>query len=345
MKLAIIFGGSSNEHEVSIASACSIIQNLDHQKYEIFPIYLDKNNQFWLWKKDIHTIQPMEIGVLPVPLEPIEEPFLFLKTIDCVFLMIHGKNGEDGTLASVLEFMNIPYVGNNPTPSMITMDKIYTKEILELNHIKTAHYLAFTKYMDYYIMNGQKWNFNQILNFIDKRMSYPLFIKPANSGSSIGISKVKRKEELELAIKEALKIDVRILVEQEIKGRELECAILERDGEILASVIGEVLTNSDYYSYDAKYMNKEINTKIPALLSADLLQKIRQTAIQSFQVLNLRGYSRVDFFLDEQENIILNEINTVPGFTEISMYPKLWEASGICYRTLLDVLIEESLKK
>lgn len=176
-------------------------------------------------------------------------------------------------------------------------------------------------------------------------MIFPLFIKPANSGSSVGISKAKNREELEQAIKIALDVDTRILAEQEIKGRELECAILECKGKILASTVGEILASDEFYSYDAKYKNQESKTLIPALLSSDIARQIKEIAIQAFQILNLRGYSRVDFFLDEEGNIILNEINTIPGFTEISMYPKLWEASGFSYTTLLDILVEESLKK
>lgn len=345
MKLAVLFGGSSNEHEVSVVSACSVIKNLDHQKYEIIPIYLDKNNQFWLWVKDINTIGPMEIGTLPEELELIENPFKFLKNMDSVFLMIHGKNGEDGTLASIFDFLGIPYVGNKPMPSMITMDKIYTKDILELNHVKTAKYIAFTKYMDFYIIEGKRYSFKQVLDYLEEKMFFPLFIKPANSGSSVGINKAKNKQELERAIQIALDVDTRILVEQEVKGRELECAILEWNGEILASTVGEVLAGDEFYSYDAKYKNQESKTVIPALLSFDISSQIKEIAIQAFQILNLRGYSRVDFFLDETGNIILNEINTIPGFTEISMYPKLWEASGISYTKLLDILVEESLKK
>ena len=168
-------------------------------------------------------------------------------------------------------------------------------------------------------------------------MIFPLFIKPANSGSSVGISKAKNREELEQAIKIALDVDTRILAEQEIKGRELECAILECKGKILASTVGEILASDEFYSYDAKYKNQESKTLIPALLSSDIARQIKEIAIQAFQILNLRGYSRVDFFLDEEGNIILNEIN--------SMYPKLWEASGFSYTTLLDILVEESLKK
>ena len=189
MKLAVLFGGSSNEHEVSVVSACSIIKNLDKNKYDITPIYLDKKDDFYFWRKDINEIEPIEIGVLPTSLEKIEEPFSILKNYDCVFLMIHGKNGEDGILASILEFLHIPYVGNKPAPSIITMDKIYTKDILECNHIKTSKYQSFMKYNDTYMYDGKSCSFDEVLKQILEKLSFPMFVKPANSGSQLELEK------------------------------------------------------------------------------------------------------------------------------------------------------------
>ena len=345
MKLAVLFGSSSNEHEVSVVSACSIIKNLNKEKYEITPIYLDQQNEFYLWKKDVCEIGPMEMGILPDSLEKIEDPFSYLKSFDCVFLMIHGKNGEDGILASILDFLKIPYVGNKPVPSMITMDKIYTKDILELNHIKTAKYVSFTKYFDDYICNGEEMSFDEILEKVKNCLSFPMFVKPSNSGSSIGVSKVQNLDELKEGVRDALKIDDRVLVEEMVAGRELECAILEKDQQIFASVVGEVKSHDEFYSFDAKYKNAESKTLIPADLRKEDEANIQDIAIKAFKILNLRGYSRIDFFLTDDHQVILNEINTIPGFTEISMYPKLWEASGINYSDLLDVLIVENIKK
>lgn len=345
MKLAVLFGGSSNEHEVSVVSACSVIKNLDKNKYDITPIYLDAKNQFYIWKEDVKNIEPMEMGLLPTSLEKLNEPFLILKNFDCVFIMVHGKNGEDGVLASIFEFLHIPYVGNKPASSMITMDKIYTKDILELNHIKTSKYKSFMKYNDMYIYDGESYLLDEVLKQIEGEFSYPIFVKPANSGSSIGVSKVNDGKELEKAINEALKIDERILIEEMIVGREFECAILERDGKVETSVVGEVIANDEFYSFDAKYKNSESKTVIPADISKDDSSRIREIATKAFQILNLHGYSRIDFFLTEQHQVILNEINTIPGFTEISMYPKLWEATGVSYSDLLDNLIVANLKK
>lgn len=341
MKLAILFGSSSNEHEVSVISACSVIKNLDKSKYDITPIYLDRDNKFYVWQEEIQNICPQKIGVLPKNLALISEPFTFLKQFDKVFLMIHGKNGEDGVLASILEFLNIPYVGNKPAASMISMDKIYTKDLLEINHIKTAKYVSFMKYNDLFLYDGKSCSFKQILENIETSLSYPMFVKPANSGSSIGVNKAFDGESLKEAIEEALKIDERVLVEEMVVGRELECAILEHNQKVEASVIGEVLAGDEFYSFDAKYKNSASKTIIPAAIDTIDVEAIQKIAIQAFQALNLHGYSRVDFFLTENHQVILNEINTIPGFTEISMYPKLWEASNISYTDLLDILIGE----
>lgn len=345
MKLAILFGGSSNEHEVSVVSACSIIKNLDKNKYDITPIYLDRKDEFYFWREDVKNIQPMEIGILPTSLEKIDDLFSFLKDFDCVFIMIHGKNGEDGILASIFEFLHIPYVGNKPAPSMITMDKIYTKDILELNHIKTAKYQSFMKYNDTYICDGKSCSFDEVLKQILDKLSFPMFVKPANSGSSIGVGKANDTDELKQAIREAFEIDKRILVEEMVVGREVECAILERGGKVGASVVGEVLASDEFYSFDAKYKNSESKTVIPADISEEDSFQIRKIAVRAFQILNLHGYSRIDFFLGSDHQVILNEINTIPGFTEISMYPKLWEATGVSYSELLDTLIVENIKK
>ena len=344
MKLAVLFGSSSNEHDVSIVSASAIIKNLDKNKYDITPIYLDRQNKFYIWKEKIKDITPLPIGEEPKKLEAIEDIFSFLKTFDGVFLMIHGKNGEDGILPSIFQFEQIPYVGNKPQACMITMDKIYTKDILELNHIKTAKYMAFTKYYDEYICGGKTYSFEELLKEL-QQMNYPLFVKPANNGSSIGVSKVMNSDELRIAIHQALLIDERILIEEGVLGRELECAILERDHQILASRVGEVLASDEFYSFDAKYKNQESKTVIPAEISKQDEEKIKQIAIQAFKILNLHGYSRVDVFLTDDHQVILNEINTIPGFTEISMYPKLWEASGLSYAELLDTLIVENINK
>lgn len=343
MKIGILFGSSSNEHEVSVVSASSIIQNLDKEKYEIIPIYLNKKNEFFIWQKDINKIKPEKIGVLPTKLKRINEPFIYLKTFDVIWIMIHGKNGEDGKLAHILDFLKIPYIGNNAESSIITMDKILTKELLEKNNIKTSPYIAITKYHNEYIVGKKELTKQDLYKLINQKLKYPLYIKPARSGSSIGITKVNNTKDLETGINKAFKIDNRILIEEEIKGRELECGIIEIEGEIIPSIIGEVNCQNNFYTFEEKYQKEEENTLIPANLDQKTSKKIQELATKIFKILNCNTYSRCDFFLKE-EKIILNEINTIPGFTTISMYPKLFEKSGISYPKLLDLLIEESLK-
>lgn len=343
MNIAVIFGSSSNEHEVSVVSASSVIKNLDKTKYNITPIYLDKENNFYKWLEDIKNIKPLAIGILPTNLEKIINPFDYLKKFDLIFMMIHGKNGEDGILSSIFDFLDIKYIGNTPRTSIITMDKTLTKDILERNNIKTSKYLYFTKYNNTYIYKDLSLNYNNLESIINNNMNYPVFVKPACSGSSIGITKVKNNSELKSALELALQIDDKILIEEEIKGREVECGILEKEGEILASAIGEVKAADEFYSFDAKYNNKESITIIPAKLDSDISVKVQDLAIKVFKILNCHGYSRCDFFITEDNEIILNEINTIPGFTEISMYPKLFEASSINYSELLDILINEKI--
>lgn len=345
MNIAVIFGSSSNEHEVSVVSAASIIKNLDKEKYKIIPIYMDKNNNFFEWKEDILNIKPLEIGVLPTNLERIDNIFEYLKKFKIVFIMIHGKNGEDGILSSIMDFLDIKYIANRPLASMITMDKILAKDTLEANNIKTSKYVYFTKYNGKFVFKDEFLDKDTIIKRLESHLKYPMFVKPSNSGSSIGVNKALNKEELKLAIAKALEIDDRVLVEEAVVGREVECGILEKDGEIIASRVGEVLSAEEFYSFDAKYKLEESKTVIPAQISEDIEEKIRDLAKKVFRILNCHGYSRCDFFISENNEIILNEINTIPGFTEISMYPKLFMASGISYSELLDIIINEAMNR
>lgn len=344
MKIAILFGSSSNEHDVSIVSASSVIKNLDHQKYIITPIYIDQENNFYEWTEDIEKIEILSIGNIPKPLKKITNIFNYLKKFNLVFIMIHGKNGEDGTLSTIFDFLNIKYLANKPAASIITMDKIFSKIILEENGIKTSPYLYFTKYNNEYLFKDKSLTFEEVIETINSKLTLPLFVKPAGSGSSIGVTKVTIKDQLKEALKIALEIDNRILIEEGIDGREIECGLLEQDGLIKASAIGEVKSAEDFYSFSAKYTNESSLTEIPAQIPAQKTKEIQDLAIKIFKILNCHGYSRCDFFLKKDGTIIFNEINTIPGFTEISMYPKLFEASNIQYKDLLDILITNALK-
>ena len=341
MKLAIIFGSASNEHDISIVSATSIIKNLDKEKYQITPIYLDKNNEFYWWKKNVLEIDVLKVGEKPLELEKIKDPFTYLKGFDLVWIMIHGVPGEDGTIAGILDFLKIKYIGQKPRASIVTMDKILTKEILEQNGILTTKCLAFTKYNDEFIYKNRSLNKDEVLEKIKEKIKYPLYLKASNSGSSIGVYRVLNDDELKEKLNEALKIDTRILVEEECVGQELECAVLEDNHEVKASRVGEVLAIDKFYSFDAKYHNPTENTIIPANIDKDIEAKIQKYAVQIFKLLECHGYSRCDFFLRDGQ-IYLNEINTIPGFTTISMYPKLFQADNIDYAQLLDIIIENA---
>lgn len=341
MKIAVIFGGSSNEHEVSIASASSIITNLDPSKYQVTPIYLDKNNEIY----EYNLLSFNKDTDFKNHSKKISEGFTYFKKFALTFIMIHGKNGEDGILSSIFEFLGLKYLANKPEASIITMNKALTKNILELNNIKTAKYLYFHKYNNEYIYQDKVVTINELTNIINNKLNYPLYVKPTKSGSSIGVMHVLTKDNLLSALNEALKIDNEILIEEEIKGHELECGILEHNKEIIASTVGEVLCSNSFYSFKEKYESPISNTIIPAKISDNLSAKIKEQAIKIFKILDLHGYSRIDFFLNDNNEIILNEINTIPGFTEISMYPKLFIHDGIPYPKLLDILINEALKK
>ena len=344
MKIGILFGSSSNEHEVSVVSASSIIKNIDHEKYEVIPIYLGKKNNFYLWEESIEKIEILPFGQLPTNLKKLENPFEYLKKFDLIFIMIHGKNGEDGIISSILTFLNIPYVGNKTMASVVTMDKILTKEIIESNGIITSSYLYFTKYNNEYLYKDKKITKRELYNEISKKLKYPVFVKPASNGSSVGVTKVTSESELDHALEIALRVDHRILVETAIIGKEIECGILEKDDDLIVSVLGEVKSAEDFYSYNAKYTNSESNTIIPAAIDSKTTKKIQAMALKAFQILDCHIYSRCDFFLSDDGKIIFNEINTIPGFTEISMYPKLFASSGISYPELIDTLIISSLE-
>ena len=331
IKLGIIYGGLSTEHEVSINSAKSIIDNIDKDKYEIYKIYIDKKGN---WYKEDNKI---------------DNVFDYLRNLDVIFPILHGLYGEDGTIEGLFELLGVPYVGCNVLSSSICMDKIYTKMILDKIGIDTAKYIYVKKVKDKYIyinntFEEKELSLEEISLLVEDSLSFPVFVKPSRSGSSIGINKAHNKEELIKYIKYASGFDSKILIEENIIGRELECAILG-NALVEASPIGEILPKGEFYSYNAKYID-DSETLIPNDIDKIVYDKIRSIAVKAYKALDCRGLSRVDFFLEKDTNrIILNEINTMPGFTTISMYPKLWESIGISYKELLDKLINLALEK
>ena len=340
-KLGVIFGGMSTENEVSIVSANSVLKNLDKEKYEIYPIYIGKDGTWYKYQesnKEVGFGQEIEQG------DKIENVMEYLKNLDIIFPVLHGLYGEDGTIQGLFELLKIPYVGCKVLASSVGMDKVYTKIIFEKAGLKQAKYVYIRKFGNKYINIDKDFNekietLEETAQDIEKNLKYPLFIKPSNSGSSVGINKANNREELEKYIEYASQFDNKILVEQGISGKEVECAVLGNE-EVIASCVGEIKAADEFYSYDAKYKNEESKTCIPADIPQDVAEKIRVQAIKAFKSIDGKGLSRVDFFVENGTNeIYINEINTLPGFTNISMYPKLFEASGIPYKELLDKLI------
>lgn len=305
LKIGVLFGGKSAEHEVSLQSAKNIINALDKNKYQIFSIKIDKKGKF---------------------------NFSLLQKVDVIFPVLHGPYGEDGVMQGVFKEMGKPFVGASVLGSAVGMDKDVMKRLLRDAGIKIGKFISL-KY-------GEEISFEKA----NMELGLPIFIKPVNMGSSVGISKVKNKYEFDIGIKKAFKYDVKIILEENVSGREIECSVLGNDSPI-ASVPGEIIANDEFYSYDAKYINSGSITEIPAKLDKNTVKKIQEIAIKTFKVLNCEGMGRVDFFLKKNGEILVNEINTIPGFTNISMYPKLWETSGLPLPKLLDKLIELAFER
>lgn len=323
-KVLILFGGNSFEHKVSCMSAKSILNNIDNTKYDVTPVAIDKNNKWYIYKGDIANIEKWHNEYI-IEIENIVE---FIKQFDIVFPVLHGANGEDGRLQGMLDLFNIKYVGCKTLPSAVCMDKIFSKYIFNYLNIPQIPFTEVTNDIS--------------INDIISEINFPMIVKPANGGSSIGINKVNNKKELKKAIKEAYKYDNKVLVEKYVIARELECAVLV-DKNIKVSNVGEIKAANEFYDYNAKYENNKSYTIIPADLPDSVVTQIQEYAKKAFIGTNASSLSRVDFFYDEINNeIYLNEINTMPGFTEISMYPQLFINEGYTYKELINILIENA---
>lgn len=326
-KILIVFGGNSSEHYVSCKSAKSIIENIDKKLFKYQIAGIDFDNTWYKFSDDLSFLENgnwKEANVLK-----IDNIISYLKDFDVVFPITHGTSGEDGRLQGMLELFNIPFVGCKTLASSIGMDKGMSKVIFDSLNIEQVPYMVIAD--DYKI------------NDIIEQIEFPIIVKPANGGSSIGISKANDKKELIKAIKEAKKYDKKIIIEKFIKARELECAVLENKGNVLCSNPGEIKSANEFYDYDAKYINDSSYTIIPDDIPLDVVNKIKEYAKRIFKGLNCIGYARIDFFYDEENNkIYINEINTIQGFTSISMYPKLIESIGINYTDLITTLINNA---
>ncbi len=358
-RVAVIFGGQSSEHEVSRVSAQSVIENINKQKYDVVMIGITKDGQWLTYDGPVEKIGSGEWEAiaqkkLPEPMQETAEETTAVVTnntarsilaenkapIDVVFPVLHGCNGEDGTIQGLFELAGIPYVGCGVLGSAVGMDKAYTKIIFEKEGLPQGDYLAFSRKQIYY-------QNDEVVKEVEGKLTYPCFVKPSNAGSSVGVNKASNREELIRALDIAAKNDRRILVEEFINGREIECAVLGNDNPI-ASTVGEVVPCNDFYDYEAKYqVGDDSKVIIPAQnLPEETVQKIREYAVRAFKCLDCAGLSRVDFFVHKVTGeIYINEINTLPGFTKISMYPKLWAESGIPYSELIDKLIELAFER
>lgn len=346
--VAVIFGGQSSEHVVSCMSAANVIDRINTDKYNLILIGITQEGK-WLKVDSVQAIrdeswrkETVSAAILP---DAEKKCALFMENgtmtevkLDVVFPVLHGLCGEDGTIQGLLELAKIPYVGCGVLASAVSMDKLYTKIIVDELGIRQAAYVP--------VMKEQLEDMNKVVNRIEGRFAYPVFIKPSNAGSSKGVSKADNREELEAGLTEAACHDRKILVEEMIVGREVECAVFGGGSEeVKASGVGEILAAADFYDFDAKYYNAESKTVTDPELPGDAAEKIRRAAAAIFKAVDGYGLSRVDFFVKEDGEVVFNEINTMPGFTAISMYPMLWEARGIGKEQLVDMLLEHGLKR
>lgn len=350
LSVCVLFGGVSPEHEVSLRSAESVLNRLDEAKYNIFPVGIKKDGDWVLYGGKDYSLLPTgqwetysgnrRAAISPVRgqgLLSFEGDCVVRERIDVVFPVLHGENGEDGSIQGLLQIAGIPYVGPHVAASATAMDKCLTKLIADHAEVRQANWLLVTR-------NELLADESAMMDSIEGKFEYPVFVKPAGTGSSVGVSKAKNREQLKKALQEAVKFDRKVLVEEFINGREVEVAVLGNEIPA-ASVCGEIDSGADFYDYDAKYLSNCSRIYIPARISEETSERVREAAIRVYTALGCQGLSRVDFFVTyDTEEVVFNEINTLPGFTSISMYPKLFEASGIPYPELLDNLLELALK-
>lgn len=354
LRVAVIFGGRSGEHEVSLASARSVLEVLNPDRYEVYQIGITHHGQ---WLTGVNARNDFEKGILDnlVPctmlpdssLKPVifilreagdEKSLKPLSEIDIIFPVLHGTFGEDGSFQGLLEMADVAYVGAAVTGSAVGMDKSIFKDVMRSNGIPTVDSIIVLR-------SELENNMSEVIQRGENLAEYPLFVKPANLGSSVGISKCKNRSDLIEGLLEAASYDRRILIEKGVDAREIEVAVLGND-DPQASIAGEILPSREFYSYESKYVDGTSGLLIPAPLPPETEQQISSLAIQAYKAIDCAGMARVDFFLEKETGkVYLNEVNTIPGFTSISMYPKLWEASGLSYAQLVDRLIDLALER
>ncbi|MFD3450438.1 D-alanine--D-alanine ligase [Microbacteriaceae bacterium 4G12] len=343
IKLGLLYGGKSAEHQVSLQTALAVIKALDQHKFDIYPIYITEQGQ---WMKgdrlegevnDVKALQMMSAEHAISPGALSKEVASQTDAIDVVFPLLHGPNGEDGTVQGMLELLNIPYVGNGVLASAAGMDKVIMKNIFAQAGLPQADYVWFIR---------SEWEKNREAAYeqVEKALGYPCFVKPANLGSSVGISKCKDREELECAFEEAFQFDRKIIIEENIVGREIEIGVLGND-EPKCSVVGEILPKTEFYDYKAKYMDGDTGLVIPAEVTEEQYETLVENAIRAFKSLDGAGLTRADFFLTKDGQVYINEVNTMPGFTPFSMFPLLWQHAGVSYPELIQKLVSLAIER
>ena len=348
--VAVIFGGVSSEHEVSLLSASYILRQLDEEKYNVIPLGITKEGRWFLYSGPVEALADgsweKDPGCKPAFLSPdrvtrgiivTEKNGARVLPVDVIVPVLHGKNGEDGTMQGLFALTGIPYVGCDTLSSAICMDKAVAHSLLTNIGIEQAHYLWF-------FAHRYEAAAETIRNKIAQRLDFPVFVKPANAGSSVGISKVSCMEELDEAVAKAAREDSKIVVEEGIVGQEVECALFGNDSP-KTPIVGEIGASTEFSDSDKKYKNGTSQLYIPARISEETAEEIRKTAVRAYRMLGCKGLARVDFFVRKSDGkVLLNELNTLPGFTSISMYPKLWEACGVSGKDLMDRLITCALE-
>ncbi len=350
LNVCVLFGGISPEHEVSLRSAESVLNNMDREKYNIFPVGITKEGDWILFGGNDYSLLPSgewqeypgnrRATISPVRgqgLLSFEGDCVVREQIDVVFPVLHGENGEDGAMQGLLQMAGIPYVGPHVAASAVAMDKALTKLVVDNAQVTQAAWQL--------VRNSDlQTRMEEILDSLEVQFTYPVFVKPAGTGSSVGVSKAENRDALKDALLQAGIYDEKILVEEFIDGREVEVAVMGNDSPV-ASEVGEIDSGAEFYDYDAKYINDTSVAYIPARVSGEVAEQLREKAIKVYQAIGCRGLSRVDFFVTYRDDrVVFNEINTLPGFTSISMYPKLFAASGIPYSQLIDQLLQLALE-
>lgn len=338
LKVAVLFGGKSTEHEVSCISAYSVLNNIDRDRFDVRMVGITKEGDFVPYNGPIEDIRDLRWENTQSG-KGITEGIKVLEACDVIFPVLHGTNGEDGTVQGLFELLEKPYVGCNVLSSALAMDKAYAKIIFKANGLPICKHIVLTR-------NSILNDINECMDEVDREIGYPCFVKPANSGSSVGVYKCLTNEELAKALLEAQKLDRRILVEEAVKGREIECAVLGNENDVRVAVPGEIIPSKEFYDYEDKYIRGKSVISIPADLSEEKQAEVMELAKKAYKSLDCSGLSRVDFFyVNETREFLLNEINTLPGFTDISMYSKMWQASGLTYTQLLTELIELAIRR